>query len=51
MLSLLAEHPAELLDVVFVEFPVPRRGPLRVHEALTLEKTDFRDGDIGEFLA
>jgi len=50
VLSLLAQHPAQSLDIVVVELAVARRRPLRVHQALALEEPDLRDGDIGEFL-
>ena len=51
VLPLLAEHPAQALHIVLVELPVARRGPLGVHQSLTLQKADLRDGDVGEFLS
>ena len=51
VLPLLAEHPAQALHIVLVELPVARGSPLGVHQSLTLQKADLRDGDVGEFLS
>jgi len=51
VLALLAQDPAQTLDVGFEEFPIARRGTLRVHQALALEESDLRNRDVGEFLA
>jgi hypothetical protein len=51
VLTLLAEHPAQPLDVGVVELPVARGRPLGVDETLALEEPDLRDGDVGELLA
>ena len=51
VLALLAQHPAQPLDVVLVELAVARRRALGVDEALALEEADLRDGDVGELLA
>ena len=50
MLALLAQHPAQALDVVLVELAVPRGRALRVDQALALEEPDLGDGDVGELL-
>jgi hypothetical protein len=50
VLPLLAQDPAEPIDVAVVELPVPRRRALGVDEALALEEADLRDADVGEFL-
>ncbi len=51
VLALLAQHPAQPLDVVLVELAVPRRRPFGVDETLALEEADLGDGDVGELLA
>ena len=51
VLALLAQDPAQTLDVVVVELAVSRRRPLGVDEALALEEPDLRDGHVGELLA
>jgi hypothetical protein len=48
--SLLAQDPAQALDVGFVELAVTRGRPLRVDQTLALEEADLRDGHVGEFL-
>ena len=50
VLALLAQDPAQPLDVVVVELAVARRRALRVDETLALEETDLRDRDVGELL-
>jgi hypothetical protein len=47
---LLAQDPAQPVDVTFVELPVPRRGPLWVEQALAFQEPDLGDGDIGELV-
>ena len=51
VLALLAQHPAQPLDVMVVELAVARRRALGVDQALALEESDLRDGDVGELLA
>ena len=51
VLALLAQDPAESLDVVLVELPVARRRPFRIDQTLALEEPDLRDGDVGKLLA
>jgi hypothetical protein len=51
VLPLLAQDPTEAFDVGLEEFPVPRRRALRVHQSLALQKSDLRDGHVGEFLS
>ena len=50
VLPLLAQDPAQALDVGLEELAVPRRRALRVHQALALQEADFGDGDVGELL-
>jgi hypothetical protein len=50
VLPLLAQDPAQPLDVVVVELAVARRRSLRVKQALALEEPDLGDGDIRELL-
>jgi hypothetical protein len=50
VLALLAQHPAQPLDVMLVELAVTRRGPLGIDETLAFEETDLGDGDVGKFL-
>ena len=47
---LLAQDPAQALDVRLVELPVARRRALRVDQALALEEADLGDGHVGELL-
>ena len=51
MLALLAQDPAQSLDVVLVELAISRRGPLRIHQTLALQKADLGDGHVRELLA
>ena len=50
VLTLLAQHPAQALDVLLVELPVARRRPFGVDQTLALEEADLGDGDVGELL-
>jgi hypothetical protein len=50
VLTLLAQHPAQPLDVVLVELAISRRGPFRIDETLALEEPDLGDRDVGELL-
>ena len=50
VLPLLAQHPAQPLDVVVEELAVARGRALGVDQALALEEADLRDGDVGELL-
>ena len=45
---LLAQDPAQPIDVGLVELAVAGRGALRVEQPLALEEPDLRDGDVGE---
>src|SRR5207249_1831711 len=48
VLTLLAQDPAEPLDIHLVELAVAGRRALGVEQALALEEPDLRDGDVGE---
>jgi hypothetical protein len=48
VVALVAEDPAQALDVGLVELPVPGWGPLRVEQPLALEEPDLRDRDVRE---
>ena len=50
VLPLLAQHPAQPLDVVLEELAVARRRALRVDQSLALEEADLADRDVGELL-
>ena len=50
VLALLAQDPAEALDVVLEELAVARWGALGIDQPLALEEPDLRDGDVGELL-
>src|SRR5207245_2043963 len=49
--TLLAQDPAQALDITRVELPVPRWCPFGIDEPLALEEPDLRDGDLGKLLA
>ena len=51
VLTLLAQHPAQTLDIVLIELAVAGWGPLRVDQALAFQESDLRNCDVGEFLA
>src|SRR5207302_8679952 len=50
VLTLLAQDPAQALDVVVVELSVARGRALGVEQALALEESDLRDRDVGELV-
>ena len=50
VLALLAQDPAQPLDVGLVELAVARRRALGVEQALALEEADLGDGDVGELV-
>ncbi len=50
VLALLAQDPAQTLDVVVEELAVSRGRTLGVDQALALEEPDLRDRDVGELL-
>ena len=50
VLALLAQDPAQALDVGLVELAVARRRALGVEQALALEEADLGDGDVGELV-
>jgi hypothetical protein len=39
--ALLAEYPAQAVDVCVIELSVARRGPLGIEKAAGLEETDL----------
>jgi hypothetical protein len=47
-ISLLAQDPAQAVNVRLVELAITRRGALGVDQALALEEADLGDGHVGE---